>query len=503
MVGTSHLPILVVLLPLVTAYITPLLGWIDKRICNPLVVVSMTLAFLASLLLARSVLTGGVISYHMGGFAPPFGIELVVDYFGVYMCIIISFITLMAAIYSREYVAKELHESKTVPYYTLLMLMTGGMMGASVTGDLFNLFVFFEILSISSYALVAITGKKVAIMASYKYLLLGAIATSFTLVGIAYLYILTGTLNMADLSVRLQSVYGVGGSSWTLIAALAFFMVGYCIKAALFPLHTWLPDAHSMAPSSISAVLSGILIKVGALAIIRVLFNIFQPEFVVETIPITSMISWMAAAAIIAGSLFAISQTDIKRMLAYSSVAHIGFIILGIGLATGYGTTGGILHIFNHAMAKGCLFLCAGAIIYKTGIRNIDDLAGLGNKMPFTMAAFTIASLSMIGIPPTAGFVSKFYLGLGALETGTWSGWVFIGTILVGSLLTAVFYMKVINNIYFKEPLLREDVQRDETPLGMLIPILILAGGCVIFGLFPRIPLSLAEPAAKLFLGGI
>lgn len=492
----SHLPILVVLIPLVTAYITPILGWRDKRICSPLAMASMALTFLASLILARSVLTDGIVSYHMGGFMPPFGIELVVDYFGAYMCIVISFVTLMATIYSRDYIAKELHESKTSSYYTLLMLMTGGMMGASVTGDLFNLFVFFEILSISSYALVAITGKKVAILASYKYLLLGAIGSSFMLIAIAYLYISTGTLNMADLSTRLPGVYSVWSSSWTLLVALSLFIVGFSIKAALFPLHTWLPDAHSMAPSSISAVLSGLVIKVGALAIIRVLFNVFQPEFVIETMPVTSIISWMAAAAIIVGSLFAISQTDLKRMLAYSSVAQIGYVMLGVGIANQIGLSGGILHIINHAFMKGCLFLCAGAIIYKTGLRNIRDFGGLGSRMPITMAAFTLAALSMVGIPPTCGFISKWYLALGAWYSGAW---LFIIVILLSSLMNAIYYLRVVNIAYFGVS--RGKIRMDDAPIMMLIPIVILAMGCLILGVGAKLPLTLVTPAAKALLG--
>ena len=376
------------------------------------------------------------------------------------------------------------------------MLMTGGMMGASITGDLFNLFVFFEILSISSYALVAITGKKVAILASYKYLLLGAIGSGFMLMGIAYLYISTGTLNMADLSARLPIVYSIWRSSWTLLVALALFIVGFSIKAALFPLHTWLPDAHSMAPSSISAVLSGLVIKVGALAIIRVLFNVFQPEFVIETMPVTSIISWMAAAAIIVGSLFAISQTDLKRMLAYSSVTQIGYVMLGVGIATQIGLSGGILHIINHAFMKGCLFLCAGAIIYKTGLRNIHDFGGLGSRMPITMASFTLAALSMVGIPPTCGFVSKWYLALGALDSGAW---IFVIIILLSSLLNAIYYLRVVNIAYFGVP--RGKIRMDEAPIMMLIPIVILAVGCLILGVGARLPLTIVMPAAKALLG--
>ncbi len=490
----EHLPILVVMVPLIAAYLMPALGLWRKGLCHPLATASTFISFCISLVLTKYVMTYGTISYHLGGWEPPWGIELVVDYFSAFMCVTITFISLLAVIYSKNYVDKELPKGKTTSYYTLLMLLIGGMLGVVVTGDMFNLFIFTEIMSVAAYALVAISKKKESFIASYKYLLLGAIGTSFILLGTGYLYIITGTLNMADLSIRLQPWYG----SYVVLAALAFFMVGFGIKTALFPLHTWLPDAHSIAPSPISVILSALVIKVGAYSIIRVSFTIFQPEFVTEVMPIMSVLTWVAAAAILIGSLFAISQTDIKRMLAYSSVAHIGYVILGVGLATEMGTTGGILHIFNHAMAKGALFFCAGAIIYKTGLRNIHDLAGLGDKMPITAAAFALAAVSMIGLPPTAGFFSKFYLCLGALEAGAWT---FAIVILLASFLTAVFYFRVINLIYFGEHKQEEHVEVDEVPPSMLVPIVILALGCIIFGIFVGIPLSVVGPAVELLLG--
>ncbi|MCD5409385.1 MAG: monovalent cation/H+ antiporter subunit D family protein [Methanocellales archaeon] len=490
----EHFPILVVMVPLTAAYLMPVLGLWRKKLCHPLATASTFISFCISLVLAKSVMTYGMISYHLGGWAPPWGIELVVDYLSAFMCITITFISLLAVVYSKNYVDKELPKGKMTPYYTLLMLLIGGMLGVVVTGDMFNLFVLTEILSVAAYALVAISEKKRSYIASYKYLLLGAIGTSLILLGTGYLYIITGTLNMADLSIRLQPWYG----SYVVFAALAFLMVGFGIKTALFPLHTWLPDAHSIAPSPISVILSALVIKVGAYAMIRILFTVFQPEFVTEVIPIASALAWVAAAAILIGSLFAISQTDVKRMLAYSSVAHIGYVMLGIGLATEMSTIGGILHIFNHALAKACLFFCAGAIIYKTGLRNINDLVGLGDKMPITVAAFTLAAISMIGLPPTAGFFSKWYLCIGAFEVGKW---IFAIVILLASLLTAVFYFRVINLIYFGEHKQEGQVKVDEVSPSMLIPMVILALGCIIFGIFVGIPLSVVGPAVGLLLG--
>jgi multicomponent Na+:H+ antiporter subunit D len=433
------------------------------------------------------------------------------------------------------------------------------MVGAVVTGDLFNLFVLTEIFSVAAYALVPIAEKRGSFLASYRYLILAAIGTSLILLGTGYLYVLTGTLNMADLAARLPELPEFY-DSWVVFGALAFLLVGFSIKTALFPLHTWLPDAHSIAPSPISVLLSALVIKVGAYSIIRVIFTIFQVDFVTGPVPVATALTWTSAAAILLGSMFAISQTDIKRMLAYSSVAHIGYVVLGIGLAVEMSVTGGILHIFNHALAKGCLFFCAGAVIYKTGIRRIEDFRGLNSKMPVTAAAFTLAAASMIGIPPTAGFMSKFYLSLGAVEV---EAWIFVIIIILGSLLTAVFYLRVINLIYFggnkheiplNPPLLKgeeiplnpplqkgEEIPlnppllkgenppqspfckggrkgdlggilnnrrglekmstRREVPLTMLIPIIILALGSALFGIFAAVPLSMVEPAVRLLLG--
>ncbi len=486
-----HLPIIVILIPLTAAYLMPLVGYKWKRLCNSFAVVALLLSFLGSIALARLVLTNGPIHYHMAGFKPPWGIELVADYLGAYMCVVISFITLLVALYSKEYITKEVPEPRRPQYYTLFLLLTGSMMGASVTGDLFNLFVCFEILSISSYALVSISGEGKALLAGYKYLLIGAIASSFVLLGIGHLYISAGTLNMADMFVRLPPLYG----SWTVLAALALLIVGFSIKTALFPLHVWLPDAYTHAPCSVP-VLSTLVIKVGAVAIIRLLFNIFQPSFVMETIPMTAALSWMAAIAIIVASLFAISQTDIKRMLAYSSVCHVAYVILGIGIGTELGLTGGMLHILNHAVTKGCLFLCVGAIIYKTGIRNIRDFGGLGRKMPATMGAFTLAAFSMVGIPPTNGFISKFYLALAAMTAGRGELAV---VILLSSLLNAIYFIRIINITYFGIP--EEEAEIDEAPLTMVYPIMMLAACCLILGFGAELPLTILRPAAQALLG--
>ncbi|MCL0097915.1 monovalent cation/H+ antiporter subunit D family protein [Dehalococcoidia bacterium] len=486
--------ILVVMTPFVGAYLSPLLGLWRERLCHLVAVAAALLSLFFSFRLAGSVLTSGTIRYWVGGWEPPWGIELVVDPLSAFMCLTISLVSLLAVIYSKNFIEKELPGGKMTSYYTLILLLIGGMLGVVVTGDLFNLFVLTEIFSVAAYALVAISGKRGSFIGSYRYLILASIGTSLILLGTGYLYIITGTLNMADLSVRLPAFY----DSWVVFGALAFLLIGFGIKTALFPLHTWLPGAYSIAPAPVTVIFSAAVSKVGGYSLIRVLFTIFGLEFITDLVPVAPALTWVAAATILVASMFAISQTSLMRMLAYSSVAHIGYVVLGVALAVEMGMTGGILHIFNHALATGCLFFCAGAVIYKTGIRRIDDLRGLGGKMPLTMAAFTLAAVSKVGIPPSAGFVSKFYLSLGALEAGEW---IFVIVILLASLMTAVFYLRVINLIFFGGDKHEGKVQRDELPLSMLVPIIILALGCAVFGIFVGIPLRLVEPAVMVLSG--
>jgi multicomponent Na+:H+ antiporter subunit D len=486
-------PILVVMAPFVGAYLIPLLGLWRERYCYWVAAVSAGLSVLFSLTLVDTVLREGTIYYAVGGWEAPWGIELVVDPLSAFMCLIISLVSLLAVVYSKNYIKQELPEGKTTSYCTMVMLLVGGLLGVSVTGDLFNLFVMTEIFSVAAYALVPMAGRRGSFLASYRYLILASIGTSLLLLGAGYLYMVTGTLNMADLAARLPVAFAY--HPWVVLAALAFFLVAFGLKSALFPLHTWLPDAYSVAPAPV-AVLSTLVTKVGAYSLIRVMITIFGIPLITGAIPVAPVLTWIAASAILAGSLFAIPQNDINRMLAYSSVAHIGYVMLGIGLAVQLGLTGGILHILNHALAKGCLFLCAGAVMYKAKVRRIDDFRGLGHRMPITVAAFTLAAASVAGIPPTVGFMSKFYLALGALETGRW---VLVVVVAAGSLLTALVYLRVITLAYFGG---RETARlREEPPLGMLVPIVTLALACAVLGIFVRLPLSLVEPGVRVLLG--
>ena len=480
---SSPFPILIIVVPLISALFIPIIGRWRKNLCYPLVIAALSISVLSSIAILNIVIKHGTIHYYLGNWDPPWGIEYLIDHLNAFMAIIVSFISLVVAIYSKRSVEQELPE-KIVYFYCIFLLLVTGLLGIVVTGDMFNLYVFLEIASLAGYALIAI-GEDRAPLASFNYVIMGTIGACFYLLGVGYLYIVTGSLNMADLSQILPDLY----HSKVVLVAFAFFIIGVAIKMALFPLHTWLPDAYTHAPSTVSALIAPLMTKVGAYVMVRIMFTVFKPHFSIELIPITTVLSWMGAVAMIMGSIFAIMQSDLKRMLAYSSVAQIGYIVLGVGLANRMGLTGGLLHILNHAFMKGCLFLVAGAIVYKMGMRNIYQFKDLYRKMPYTMAAFTIAAFSMIGIPPTCGFFSKLYLILGSIDA---KQWVFVALILISSMLNVVYFTNVIRHAYFAPPEpdyahnggTREEVVMDEVPLSMLIPILVMAAGIILLGIF-------------------
>nr|QNO53869.1 F(420)H(2) dehydrogenase subunit N [Methanosarcinales archaeon ANME-1 ERB6] len=365
-------------------------------------------------------------------------------------------------------------------FYVVFQLLVTGLCGIIVTGDIFNLYVFLEIASLAAYALIAAAGGR-SLKASYNYVIMGSIGACFYLLGAGFLYSVTGSLNMADLSYLLPPLYG----NKVVQAAFVFFVVGMSIKMALFPLHVWQPDAYTYAPSAVSVIIAAAMSKVSIYAFIRIFFSVFTTEFIHIYVPITTVLSWIAAIAIIVGSVIAIMQSNLKRMLAYSSVSQIGYIVLGVALfSTQWGLYGALIHILNHAITKGCLFMVAGAIIYRTGVRSIKDFEGLGKKMPYTCAAFTLAALSMIGVPPTVGFITKLCLVLASLEAVEY---VYVAVILASTLLNLVYFWRVVDRMYFVrkegEEEGEKEIKREEAPASMVLPTLILGSLCVIVGI--------------------
>ena len=477
--SADQLPILIVIIPLISALLVPLAGQLRREVSFVLAVGAVAASFACSLGTLASVLSGGTIHYWLGGWEPPWGIEVVVDHLNAYIAVVVSGISLVVSVYSLRSVEKEIPD-RFVHFYCILLLLVTGLLGMVVTGDLFNLYVFLEISSITAYALITI-GEDGAPLAAFNYVILGTIGASLYLLGVGYLYIMTGSLNMADLSKLLPDLYG----SPVIRVAFAFIVVGLGIKIALFPLHMWLPDAYTYAPSSVSAFIAPLMTKVGAYALIRIMFTVFEPSFSFEVLPVGTILAVVAGIAIIVGSVMAIAQSDLKRMLAYSSVSQIGYIVLGIALGNRLAIIGAYLHILNHALMKGCLFMVSGSLMFRRGMRDIFRLRGVHRAMPWTMAAFVIAALSMIGIPPTAGFFSKWYLLLGTIEAGQWA---LAAVILVSSLLNAVYFFRVIENAYLEPDHLHEDEHlKEETgseaPMSMLVPTLIMAVAILLVGL--------------------
>ena len=487
----SHLPVLQVALPLIAAPICvllrrPGLPWAFATL------VSWALFAISILLLIR-VMSDGVISYHLGGWAPPFGIEYRLDAVNGFVLLVITGIAAVVTPYARQSVAQEIAAPRHNLFYGIYLLALTGLLGITATGDAFNIYVFMEISSLASYVLIALGPSRRARAAAFQYLIMGTIGATFLLIGIGLLYMMTGTLNLADLSVRIHEAPDMR----PIYAAFAFVTIGVLIKLALFPLHIWLPNAYTYAPSAVSAFLAASATKVGAYVLLRFVFTLFGQEFSFERMPLMEILMPLSLAAILVGSGVAIFQNNLKRLFAYSSIGQIGYLALGISFASTSGLTGAIVHIFNHAMMKGGIFLALGCIMLRSGAVELSTLNGLGRRMPFTMAALVIGGLGLVGIPGTSGFVSKWYLIQAALEADLWPVALLI---LLGSLLALVYVGRVIEAAYFRAPAPEAAAPR-EAPWQMLVPTWILIAASIYFGVHTEITVGVAERAAATLLG--
>ncbi len=459
------------------------------------VVVSWILPFISGAMLLQVFFSGEPISYALGGWKPPWGIEYRVDLLSGFLLLLVSLIGAVIMPYARQSVASEIAASKQAWFYTMYLLCLAGLLGITITGDAFNAFVFLEISSLSTYVLIALGKDRRALVAAYQYLIIGTIGATLYVLGVGLLYTVTGTLNLVDIASKLQVI----GFSRPVLAALAFLTVGISLKLALFPLHVWLPNAYAYAPSMATAFLAATATKVAVYLLLRFLFSVFGVGIVFNTLPVTEIFLVLSIAAMFGASIVAIFQEDVKRMLAYSSVAQIGYITLGIGLANQAGLTGSIVHLFNHAVMKAALFLALGALFFRIGTMKIDNLAGLGQKMPITMAAFVLAGLSIIGVPGTAGFISKWYLAVGALEHGWW--WL-VFLLVASSLLSVVYIGRVVEVAWFRSAVDASEKAKEPPPI-MLVPIIILALATVYFGIDTTLTAGIASEAAQGLLEGI
>ncbi len=472
-------PVLLIAVPLGLAFAIPLFNLFWKATAKYFPPVALGFNLVVSLLLLPKVLENPVI-VSIGGWQPPFCINLVAGPVGVLLSSIIALIGLLVSVYALDYIK----EGPTEKYHMLYLLLLTGATGVVLTGDIFNLFVFFEILCISSYALVAYLRDKAGIESAVKYLIQGSVGSSLLLIGIGLLYGLFGTLNMADIAQNIKSV-----SPISVFVPMVLIITGLGVEAAIFPLNAWLPDAHSSAPSSISAVLSGIAIEVGLYAVVRVTFTIFGAS------SIFLFLALLGILTLLVGEMCAFSQNNIKRMLAYSSIGQIGLILFALALATSYGVTGGLFQLVSHTLSKALLFLAAGYMIYRAGSMEISALEGMGKKMPLTCLAFTIGAFSLVGLPPFIGFPSKFLVVRAALATKETYFCVLIGLALLGTVIEGAYFFRVVQVLYFKGE--KPNPRRKEAPLVALVPMFIFVVLIVIVGVYPKLVTDVLNSASS------
>ena len=457
-----------VAIPLGGAFLTSLIGKKFKRLPDIFAGLTTLTLFVLSIVALKAHNMYGVLTYDVGSWKPPIGIGMVLDGFSVFMLVTMNLVAFCIAIYSVNYMEKFTSKWK---FYTLFLLMIAGMNGVVATGDMFNLFVFLEIAAVASYALVAYGVDRHELEAAFKYAIMGTVGSSFILLGIAFLYSYTSTLNMADMA----GVLAQKGAGSIVMLTSVLFIMGFGLKAALVPFHAWLPDAHPSAPAPISAMLSGILIKsLGIYALFRVFYNVIGINA-----QITSVLLFMGTVSMVVGALLAMGQLDFKRLLAYSSISQIGYIVLGLGLGTPLGILGGLFHLFNHSVFKSLLFLNSGAVEYSTGTRDLEKMGGLAKRMPLTSATGMIGSMSISGIPPFSGFWSKLIIIVAAVQAGRF-GYAFWAVLI--SILTLAMYMKVMKYAFLGELKARWDKVK-EVPVFMKLAMAALAVICLFGGI--------------------
>jgi multicomponent Na+:H+ antiporter subunit D len=485
-----HLPAIQVVLPLIAAPICVIFR--HAGIAWLIALITSWLSLGISILLLEQVISFGPISYFLGSWPAPWGIEYKVDMLSAFVMLIVTSIGAIVMVFAPKSVQMEIPSDRIYLFYTMYLLTFSGLLGITITADAFNLFVFLEISSLSSYVLISLGAQRNALTAALRYLILGTVGATFYIIGVGLMYQMTGTLNITDLAERMPDI----ASTKTILVAIGFITVGIGLKLGLFPLHVWLPNAYAYAPSVVTAFLAATATKVAVYALLRVYFSIFGVD-VFASLPISELLLVLGLLAILSMSTVAIYQNNTKRLLAYSSVAQVGYMVIGISMVTVTGLTATILHLFNHAVIKGALFLVLAAVFYRIKSVKVDDMAGLGKTMPFTMAAFVAAGFSLIGVPLTVGFISKWYLILGALEKDWWPVAVLI---IASSLLAVIYFWKVIESVYFKS---RPNgaTEINEAPLSMLIPIWIMVGSNFYFGINTNFTISVAMKAAKSLIG--
>ncbi len=464
----SVAPALLILAPFLAALLCSAFSWLERRLCFPTALLGLCVSLLAALDLLLQAGPAGVIQYKMGGWSPPFGIEYRIDALSALVILIIACIALLNLAASHRQVLRDMQD-RFGTFYAVYLLFVTGLFGVTATGDLFNLYVLLEITSLTGYALIAMGDGDRGPLSSLNYLFIGVIGASFYLLGVGYLYIMTGSLNMVDVARLLPPLYG----SSAILVAFVFCMLGIWIKMALFPLHVWLPNAYTYAPAAVSRVIAPLMTKVMVYVMIRLMFTVFGLEYVFEQLDLSRTVVWLATLAVLAGAVMALAQRDLRKMFSYVIVSEIGYMVGGAWLGNELGFTGAVLHILNDALMTFALFLVLGNLLFRLRGVSFEDLRGSFVGMPWTMAGFVLAGLSIIGVPPTCGFFSKWYLILAGLEAGAYQ---FVAALVLSSLICAVLFFRIIEIAFFEAPGpssgdTGQNGQLREAPVSMLIPL--------------------------------
>ncbi|MDT0594764.1 monovalent cation/H+ antiporter subunit D family protein [Glaciecola petra] len=493
----EQLTILLVVIPLVLAPITALFKS-HKIVWSVTLFVSVSCLILSSIILI-DVIDGKHVIYELGGWRPPWGIEYKIDSLNAFIALIVSAIACVATIFALQSVPREISKTNFGYFYASFQLCLLGLLGIALTGDIFNLFVFLEISSLSSYALISMGRSRKALTAAFSYLVLGTIGATFFLIGVGFLYAASGSLNIADIAARFSEFEDMQ----LVMTGFIFIILGLGLKAAIFPMHSWLPNAYSHAPSVVSIFLSATATKVSLYALLRVLFDLY-PLAYWQAFLLPQILLVLGCVAVIYGSYRAWQQIELKRLLAFSSVAQVGYIVIGISLLNNDGLTAAVMHLFNHAIIKATLFMGAGIILFRANTTMLSELRGFGGSMPWTFAAICLAGLSLIGVPGTVGFVTKWYLLSSAVSEGKW---IVVAAIVIGSVLAIAYVWKIVEAMYFNskrkmviQNVRSGDIRVAKAPMSLSIALWIGAIACLYFGLYTEIPYQSAQSIAEALL---
>ncbi|MDP3013827.1 MAG: monovalent cation/H+ antiporter subunit D family protein, partial [Candidatus Subteraquimicrobiales bacterium] len=438
----SLLPVLTVAFPFLMTLAIFIWGRVSAKLRNYLSILAAIGTFALSLTMVSGSLKGTIFVYKLMQIVPGIWFYFRVDQLGLVFAVTASLLWVLSVTYSVSYMEDE-HAQRR--YFCFLILCLTWTLGVALSGNLFTFFIFYELFSISTYPLIVHEESPEALAAGKKYMIYILIGAAFVLFSLVFTYVLAG-----DLTFNKAGLMSMEMGRDKLMVLFWTFVLGFGVKAAIMPMHGWVPDAHPIAPAPFIAILSGIMVGMGCFGLMRSVFNIIGASIVKE-LGTGLILAYIVCFTIIVSSLLALEQDNLKRRLAYSTIGQMGYVILGVALLVPYSVWGGILHVVNHAFMKGLLFLCAGTIIKKLGKKNVSEMRGIGQKLPVTMGVFTIAAFSMIGLPPLAGFTSKWFLCLGSIDAP--HGIIFVIVLLISSLLGAAYFLPIIYTAFFQKPL--------------------------------------------------